>query len=155
MDPSASKDRNTPCSNLYPTKLVVAGNTYHHSEGAYGSTKATDMALVATHPLEQRHYLNMANRIQHIEDPYEAMKLQQTIDTSTNKQWQQRKYYYMQDILECKAEQCPEYRNFLLNSANIPLKENTSNRFWGANGGRNMLGKLHGYIRRQLQKQQH
>jgi hypothetical protein len=77
------------------------------------------------------------------------MRLGQSFKATT-KIWREHdKYIIMEDICEAKYHSCPSYREFLYDSGNALLKEETNHRYWGALKADclNWLGLIHEGIR--------
>lgn len=93
--------------------------------------------------------MNRLVRILATDDPYEAKRIGQEINTL--EEWQQDKEKIMMTVLTAKAEQCERYHNFLIDSKERPLHEDTPNKYWGGRpGGRDRLGILHMRIREEI-----
>jgi len=61
----------------------------------------------------------------------------------------------MLEILKTKADQCPKFKNRLLNTGSAELVEDTSDKYWARglrNDGENMMGTLLMLLRQKLKK---
>ena len=59
--------------------------------------------------------------------------------------WLAQREAVMRQLLRIKAQHCPQFRQFLINSGNRPLFENTRHPFWAqgmCGEGKNWLGLL-------------
>ena len=127
-------------SNFYPCELYINGKYFSSSEAAYQHRKAIEHDDECT-----------ADLIQSAVNAAEAKRLSHNIEVDPS--WYHMKSDIMMEILQTKADQCPEFRNRLVSTGTAELVEDTSDEYWARglrNDGENMMGTLLMLLRQKL-----
>lgn len=139
-NPLYFKGSNSPLSNFFPTRLTVWNMTFKSSEHAYQHKKCVTVGNNSA----------AANVLQ-AETPLEAKNIGNSVQSNDN--WKDIRQGVMYQILKLKSRQCPQFHQFLLQSCDRQLVEDTTHPYWGRGhqgNGLNMLGKLLMMLRSEL-----
>lgn len=74
----------------------------------------------------------LANDIINAEHAGKAKGLSKSIPTEFRQEWERKNTTVMQELINIKSEQVPEFRDALLESDGNYLAESTSDRFWAS-----------------------
>lgn len=126
----------SPLSNLYPCRLKYNGLHFMSSEQAYQYTKAIHHGLAL-----------LAKDIKVEIDPHEIPAMGKSIQIDN--EWAHKRFEIMESIVWHKAEQVGEFYDYLKQTGNHRLVENTSDDMWGSACAFNSLAVWNGTFRGQ------
>ncbi len=118
--------------NFHPTPVKVYDTEFRSAEAAYQCTKAW-----------HHNQDGKAEEIKQCDKAIHAMKIGRQIESSSS--WKMHKVDVMRDIIDAKAQQCPDFCAALITSGSKELVEDTNHTFWGRGPdgkGHNVLGHI-------------
>ena len=118
----AFKGYQHPLSNHFPCELDIYDKTFKSVEHAYFYYMACEMG-----------HRELAEEIQEAEHSGEAKHLSKGIPDDTERwQWERENTDVMREILEVKADQCEQFRQYLLENCDTVLAEATPSKIWAS-----------------------
>lgn len=137
-----------PLSNFFPFPFIYKQRNFISAEHAYQHEKSEFYGAFA-----------FGERIRQAPTAGEAKKIGKEMDRRYHQlqqqwDWEARQIYIMEEILSLKAEQCPQFRQSLLNTGDKIITHNVIDQFWGSSH-KTMNGKIfegHGGMARVLVK---
>ena len=116
----AFKGYQHPLSNHFPCELKVYGKTFSSVEHAFFWYMAVEMG-------QER----LADKIRTAKHAGEAKRFSKDIAEDTERwNWEERNFDVMQYLLEEKAQQCPRFRQCLVENKDYILAEATPSKLW-------------------------
>ena len=135
-----------PLSNHYPCKITVNGKTFKSLEHAFFHRMATEMGKT-----------DLAEQIKQAAHAGTAKKMSKNIASDEERwEWELNNKQVMGHLLQAKLQQCPEFKQCLIESSGALIAEATQSKIWGTGlspyitehtspeywPGRNLLGAM-------------